>query len=190
MDVVGARDHDRAGGLLVEAVHDSRTQRSADGRQSRDSAEAMQQRGDHRAAGHARARMDDHAGRLVDDGDILVFVENVERNGFRLDTRSQFVWELDGNGFTGLDMMRRLARRSVNLYAAFVHQRFNARAAQRGELRDEEHVESLGGVFGGDNEFHLGGGFYATNGPPRRGPGSRAELQRQLHGRAAKGKRR
>ncbi len=47
MRVVVARDHNRAGSLLVESMHDPGPQWAADGRQSRDPAETMQQRGNH-----------------------------------------------------------------------------------------------------------------------------------------------
>ncbi len=187
---VRARDHDHTGGFLVEAMDDPRTQRAADGGESRDSAEAVQKRGHHGAAGDARARMDDHAGGLVDDGDVFVLVENIERNGFGFDAGRQLIGDLDGHDFVRLDAMRGLARDAVNLHAAFVHERLNARTAQRRELRDEKEVESLAGVFGSDDEFHVCGGFYATSGPLRRGRWWRAESERRLHGRGATGKRR
>ena len=104
--------------------------------------------------------MDDHAGGFVDDGDVFVLVENIERDGFGFDAGRQLLGDLDGHDFVRLDAMRGLARDSVNLHAAFVHERLNARAAQRRELRDEEEVESLAGVFGSDDEFHVCRGYY------------------------------
>ena len=52
-----------------------------------DAAKAMQQRRDQRAGVCARAGMDDHSGWLIDDGDVFVFVENIQRNIFRFDAR-------------------------------------------------------------------------------------------------------
>ena len=47
-------------------------------------AETVQERCDHGSALRARARVDDHARWLVDDGDVFVFVENIERDRFCL----------------------------------------------------------------------------------------------------------
>ena len=45
---------------------------------------ARQQRMDQRAALVARSRMNDHAGRLVDHRQVVVFVDDFQRDVFRL----------------------------------------------------------------------------------------------------------
>ena len=81
--IVLGRQNEPAG-IAVKAVHDAGTQGSTGAGQL---AEAMQQRVDQCApvAGvirRARARMNHHAGRLVDDRQIVVLVDHVERNLF------------------------------------------------------------------------------------------------------------
>ena len=39
--------------------------------------------------------MDDHARRFVDDGNILVLIEDLERDGFGLDPGRQFFRDFD-----------------------------------------------------------------------------------------------
>ena len=78
-------DDDKPAGFLVEAVNDSRAHLAADLRERR---EVVQQRIDQGAAiarvvGGAGAGVDHHAGGLVDDGEVVVFVEDIEGDFFR-----------------------------------------------------------------------------------------------------------
>ena len=75
------RNRDQAAGLFVEPMHDARTHLSADRRQRR---EVMQQRIDQRSPvtcifRRARPCMDHHPGRLVDDGQVIILINDVER---------------------------------------------------------------------------------------------------------------
>ena len=47
------------------------------------SVDVVKQRVDQRAGGVARRRMHDHSGRLVDDNEVGVLVQDVERQRFR-----------------------------------------------------------------------------------------------------------
>ena len=71
------RQHD-AGGVLVEPVDDPRPHLAADAGQP--VAAMRDQRVDERAVGLARAGMDDHAGRLVDDDQVGILVQNLQRD--------------------------------------------------------------------------------------------------------------
>ena len=108
---VGPRDHHRPGRPLVETVNDPGPQRAAHRGQSGHPAKAVQQRRHHRAAVRARARMDDHSGRLVDHGDIFVLVENIERNRFRVHAGGSRRRNFHRDSSPGFDAMRGLHRR-------------------------------------------------------------------------------
>jgi len=66
--------------FLIEPVNDARPFFSADTRQC---PAVVQQRVDQRVLVATRARMNRHAGRLVDDDQIVVFEENLQWNRFR-----------------------------------------------------------------------------------------------------------
>ncbi len=77
-------DHDEAAGFFVEAVDDAGAQLAAD---LRERAEAVQQGVDQGVAiavgvGGAGAGVDHHTGGFVDDGEVGVFIDNVERDCF------------------------------------------------------------------------------------------------------------
>ena len=74
---VGLGDDQQAGGVLVEPVDDAGPPDPADPRQA--GAAMGDQRVDQRAVRMARRRMDDEAGRLVDDDQVLVLEDDVER---------------------------------------------------------------------------------------------------------------
>ena len=80
MRAVGLGRHHDAGGLLVEPVDDTRPLDAANARQA---VAAMEdQRIDQGASPVARAGVNDQTGRLVDDDEFGVLVENVERDIF------------------------------------------------------------------------------------------------------------
>ncbi len=73
---------DEAAGVLVQPVDDARPPLAADALQ----VGAVGQQGvDQRAAFVAQRRMDDHAGRFVDDDQVAVFVAHVQRDVLGLD---------------------------------------------------------------------------------------------------------
>ena len=74
-------DH-QAGGVFVEPVHDAGTPHAADAGQA---LPAMgDQRIDQRAGPMAGRRMDHKAAGLIDDDDIVVLIDDIERDRFRL----------------------------------------------------------------------------------------------------------
>ena len=83
-----------------------------------------------------------------------VFIENIERDGFCLDARRSLIRNFDRDDFARSDMMGSLARSAIDLDAAFVHQRLDARTAECRKLGDEKNIEALAGFFGSDDEFH------------------------------------
>ncbi len=78
MGLVVPGDEDSAAGVAVEAMHDARPQRPAATAEA--GAKVELQRADERAGPVTPRRMHDHAGRLIDDDEVLVFEEDFERN--------------------------------------------------------------------------------------------------------------
>ena len=77
-------DDHHAGGVLVEPVHDARTRHAADAFE----VGAMVQDGVHERAGVVSGRgMDDETGGLVENEDVVIFEEDVERDVLRLRLR-------------------------------------------------------------------------------------------------------
>ncbi len=72
-------DEDDAGGFFVEAMDDAGAEDVA---ALGERLAAAEERVDERAFVIAGAGVDDHAGGLVDGDDVVVFVEDVERDGF------------------------------------------------------------------------------------------------------------
>ena len=76
---IGLGGDEQAGRLLVEPVHDAGADHTADTGQARRA--VMEQCVDERARRHAGAGMHDHPGRLVDDDQIVILMDDIERNG-------------------------------------------------------------------------------------------------------------
>ena len=102
---VGLGDHHDAAGVLVEAVDDARPPDAADAGQA--VAAMMDQRVDQRAGPVAGAGMDDQPGRLVDDDDLGVLVENIERDRLALRLGSSRLGHGDGDALAGRDLAAR-----------------------------------------------------------------------------------
>ena len=78
---VSLRDHEQTAGVFVEAVDNTRPERSADARQSLRA--VRDQRVDERAVGIAGASVDDEPGGLVDDDQVFVFIDHGKRHRLR-----------------------------------------------------------------------------------------------------------
>ena len=77
--VILRSDH-QPGGVLIESMHDAG---AADAANAGQAFAAMRNQGvDQRPGLVTRSRMDDHPLRLVDDDQIVVLVNDIERNGF------------------------------------------------------------------------------------------------------------
>jgi hypothetical protein len=82
-------------------MHDTRTLLAADAAQIVD---VVEQRVDERPAGVAGGGMDDHARRLVHDDDVVVLIDDGERQGFgagSASTGSRISTEICCPAFTG-----------------------------------------------------------------------------------------
>src|SRR4051794_39118265 len=92
MGRIGFRDKERAGGEAVQTVDNAGPKIAADFRKL---SEAMEKSVDQRAAVDAGACVDDHPGRLVDDDNAGVLVQDRKWNVFGLG--------LEGREFRGID---------------------------------------------------------------------------------------
>ena len=101
----------------------------------------------------AGGRMHDEAGRLVDDDQRVVLVDDSERNRFAVGLGLFGRRQIDGDSVAGIDVRRRIADRARrDLDLSVQDQRFEARARQRRNARGQHAVEALAGLFGGDND--------------------------------------
>ena len=107
-------DDDDAGSLFVEAMDDARAElvfgiRSATGKRLT----AAEQRIDQSAAGVPGAGMDAHACWFVDDQEVVVFVENIERDCFRFSPQRRAWRRFYGDFFASVQFPRSLCGRAV-----------------------------------------------------------------------------
>ena len=93
------RHHHQAGRAAVEPVHDARPQLAADPAQIRD---LMEQGVDERALRVPRGGMHDHAGRLVDDDDVRILINDVELDRFGLRRRAGRLRNIDDDRLAGM----------------------------------------------------------------------------------------
>ena len=99
MRAVVFRHHHQAGRASIETVHDARPQLAADAAQV---VHLVEQRVDQRALRVAGGGMDDHAGRLVDDDEIRVLIDDVEVEVLGLRDRAARLGNVDGDRLAGV----------------------------------------------------------------------------------------
>src|SRR6266542_2917590 len=153
-------DDEAAAGLLVEAVHDTRAGHAAD---ATEAAPAVMEQGvDQGVFLVAGGRMHDDAGRLVEDQQVVVFVENVERDVFGLGIRRAGFGPVDGNRFARPRLMGGFDGSPVDLDVSLVNQPLNGAPRDGGEAGGKEFVEPFAGqrllddqVFGAFGAAHL-----------------------------------
>src|SRR5271166_538420 len=150
MSFVVLCDHYEAAGFFVEAMHDARARVATDRGQR---GEMMQQGIDQRATialvvGGSGSGVDHHAGRLVDNGEIVVFVEDVEGD-FLGDgsERSTLSGAEDRDALAAAQLEGRLGGCVVQQYL-FLGDKFLHPSAAHVEARGEVLVEALAGVIG------------------------------------------
>src|SRR5882757_11113188 len=146
--IVLGNDHEPAGGA-VEAVNDPGTQFAANFRQC---PKMMEKRIDQRAAVAdivcgAGARMHHHAGGFVDDGEIVVFIHDVERNLLRKGAQWRSLRRAaDRNLFPAFQPQRRACSTSSNQHLALCDQLLNTRTTNIRQFRYQILVQPLPGI--------------------------------------------
>src|SRR5438128_5998018 len=112
-------------------------------------AKMMQQRVDQRAAiagviGRARAGVDHHARGLVDYREIVVFVDNFQRNFFRYRAqRTGLRLAEKGDAFAATQTQGRLGFQIIYQDLLFRHQLLNSCTDDVWEMGDKELVQAL-----------------------------------------------
>src|ERR1700722_59212 len=96
--------------------------------------------------------MNDHAGGLVQNRQVAVFVENLEGNFLSVDTGKRYGRHFQSDCGALLDAMRGLHRAAVDENAPFFHQQLNVRPAHVRELRCKKPIEALARLFGVDDK--------------------------------------
>ena len=127
MHAVALTHHQDPGGILVDAMDDSRAQFTANAAQV---CAVAEQRIDQGTVGVARGRMHHHAGRLVDHDQMLVLIEDGQRNvlsnrpglNWRRLPDDRFIpWTQLGAGLGGF---------AVDQHAALIDQTLDLRASE------------------------------------------------------------
>jgi len=99
---------------------------------------------DQGAVGVARCRVDDQSGGLVDDDQVVVFVEDRQGNILAFGYRRRRFGHHQGEAFSRRDLARRLAQwRAVQGQVTIDDQRLQARARQSIDRLGEHRVEAL-----------------------------------------------
>lgn len=147
--LIGLGDDNDAARVAIQPVHDAwarRTAASAEGR------EVVGQCARQRTLPMALRRVNDHPGRLVDDDDRVVLVQNLQRNVLRRGTFTRHVDLRDSNALATAQTLRRLAWIVVDSNMPCFNRSPNCRSADARKLSCEQHVKSLTGVIGRDGE--------------------------------------
>src|SRR5712675_172747 len=107
---------------------------------------AAKERVHQRAGGIAGACMHGHAGRLVDGQDVLVLVENVERNGFGFGAQRRAWPDFDGDVLAASHAMRALGRASIDEHQSPRDKFLYARPADAIEAGSDALIEAFAGL--------------------------------------------
>src|SRR3989440_10884170 len=155
---VVAGDDDEPRCALVESVHHARSRRAADLGPRAASAE----QGVHeRPRVVARGRVDDHACRFVDDGDVLVFVDDVEGDRLRGRIDDVSLRDLELDHVAPRNPVRRVGGMPVDEGEMALDQARRGGAAELRRMLGEEPVKP--GCGGGGRQA---GGFGRIREPP------------------------
>ena len=151
------RDENHAGGFFVQAVHDAGTQRIGG---LRERLAAAEERVDERAGDCARASVHDHAGGFVDGDDVVVFVEDLERNRFGFGTDGRAFGDFESDFFAAAKVQRAfLGGVAIDLDEAGCDQFLDASAAELRALGGDETIETRARIGGGGEKFAMRSGM-------------------------------
>ena len=101
-----------------------------------------EQRVDQGAVGVARRRVDDHAGRLDQDDQVLVLEQDLELRGLGLRARAARPWHVENEALARFDPAAGLVYQPFALVqVAFAHQGLQARARELRQPAGQEQVE-------------------------------------------------
>jgi eukaryotic-like serine/threonine-protein kinase len=150
---VGFRNNEAAGGVLVEAVDDAGPLDAADAGEL--AVAVMEQGVDQRAIGISRCRVDDHAGGLVEDDEIFILKQNIQRDVLRRVVERNRFREHDADAVAEFHRVTGLGGMTIDLDELLANERLDARAGKVIETGGEKRVQTFSGALF-DLDFHGG----------------------------------
>jgi len=139
-------DDDRAASVLVQPMNDTGPQRIT---ALRERLAAAEKRVDERPGKIPRSGMDSHAGGLVDDDEVIVFVKHVERDGFGFRFERSARLRLHSDAFAAFEFLARFGGLAVDENKAGIDEFLDAGAGKFGGVCGDKTVEARAGVIGG-----------------------------------------
>jgi hypothetical protein len=136
-------------GVLVEPVHDTGTAGPAHAGGERSVGEHA---GGQRAPGMAGPGVDDHPGGLVEDEDVVVLVDDGERDRLGLELGGRRRRDLDVHALATAQAVRGPAGRAVHPHAPGGDQRLQAGAGELGHGLGQPAIQAGAGGGGGHTE--------------------------------------
>ena len=114
---------------------------------------AAKQRIHQRAAGIAGAGVYGHSGWLVDGQYVVVFIENIERDGFGLGAQRRARPDLNGDVLAASEAMRALGWAGIDEHQALGDEFLYASSADVLEAGSDALIETSAGLIFGNDEF-------------------------------------
>lgn len=153
MGGVRLRNRQSSGGVLIDSVHNPRPKRTSNLGQF---VEVMDQRVDEGPGVVPRSWMDNHPGRLVDDGDVVILEQDIERNVFGGQAVGNHWWrvipddQVIGLKFDASLLGNRLVDRNLPIFNSL----FDLRPGKgRVRLFSKKNIEPSTAKIGVDSEF-------------------------------------
>jgi hypothetical protein len=144
--------HHQPGGILVEPVHDARAPDAAD--PGKADAAMGDQRVDQRAGLVAGGRMHDEALGLVDDDDVVILMDNIQRDRFAGGLGGDGLRHVDCDRIAGTDMISGVADGGAfKADGTCQDQRLQPRARQLRNAHREHAVEPDRALVAGDDDL-------------------------------------
>ena len=144
-------DDEQAAGVLVDAVDDAGADGPADA--GKRGAAVVEQRIDQRAVRVAGGRMHDHPLGFVDDEQVFVLIDDVERDILRLRFDRLRVGQRQRDGVAGGDLVFFVGRRAVAQHLPLFNQRLQRAAGKLPRLRGQPAVQPLARIGRGGREL-------------------------------------
>lgn len=131
---------DYAGSFFVEAVNDAGAQEFS---RMRERLAATEKRVDESAGRNARAGVDGHAGRFIYRDDVIVFVKDIERNGFGFGAHWRALLRMDLDALAAVQSMRTFGSVAIHEDQARFDEFFYAGAAKNRTMGGNQAIEPL-----------------------------------------------
>ena len=141
------RANHNAAGVLIQTMHNARTDNTVDARQI---LAMIQQRIHQRAAVIAGSRMHHHAARLIDNHDVIILIDDIQRNILRLHIQRLRLRQRHGNLLAQLQLIIRLENLSATHSTSLVQQLLHIRARKLQQCC-QTNVGALAGLIFSNN---------------------------------------